>query len=74
VLRSVGERQPEWMPLLLPGVEYVAILSAPENKMKDGMGIFGNPLTRTITCLFVSYIKTIFFSKSKKKVHTIAKL
>ena len=56
------------------GVAYAAILSAPEKKMKDGMGIFGNPLTRTITCLSGIYIEVIFFSKNKKKVHTIAKL
>ncbi len=49
------------------GVAYSAILSAPEKKMKDGMGIFGNPLTRTITCLFgIIYRSNFFFEKQGK--------
>ena len=71
MLRSVGERQPEWMPLSLLESRTWQFFQRQKKKMKDGMGIFGNPLTRTITCLFGIYIEVIFFSKSKKKVHVI---
>ena len=61
MFRSVGERQPEWMPLLL---------LESRTRMKDGMGIFGNPLTRTITCLFwYLYRSNFFFEKQEKSSH-----
>ncbi len=60
------------MPLLLLESRTQQFFQRQKKKMKDGMGILGNPLTRTITCLFGIYIEVIFFSKNKKKVHTIA--
>ncbi len=41
--------------------------------MTGGMEMLGIPLVGTVTLLFGIYTEIIFFAKSKKKVHTIAK-
>jgi len=51
VLRSVGERQPEWMPLLLLESRTWQFFQR-QKKNDRWYGILGNPLTRTIMCLF----------------------
>ena len=69
MFRSVGETA-GMDASVTTGVAYAAILSAPEKKMIDGMGIFGNPLTRTITCLFwYLYRSNFFFEKQEKSSH-----